>query len=288
MGNTKEDTSLIGCMIDVPNPRVPYNQRHKFIDIIVIAIMAVICGMDTWNEIEDWACSKKEWLGTFLELPGGIPSHDTINRVFQMLDPEQFHRAFFRWTGSIAARIQGVVAIDRKTARRSREGAGALRPIHVVNAWADGASLVLGQLRVEEKTNEIKAIPELLEALCLKGCTVTIDAMGTQKETAKAIIDKKADYILQVTGNQPALLDDISLYFKEDVFRLDKKRLETEVRWLNRNCPGWERLNGIGTCVSRVTEKGNRNLFYVIHNSIRHFVPERDIWYLFPEKRTFH
>ncbi len=147
--------------------------------------------MDTWNEIEDWARSKKEWLGTFLELPGGIPSHDTINRVFQMLDPEQFHRAFFRWTGSIAGRIQGVVAIDGKTARRSREGAGALRPIHVVSAWVDGASLVLGQLRVEEKTNKIKAIPKLLGALCLKGCTVTIDAMGTQKETAKAIINKK-------------------------------------------------------------------------------------------------
>ncbi len=281
MRNTKEDASLIGCKMDVPDPRAPYNQRHKFIDIVIIAIMAVICGMDTWNEIEDWAHSKKEWLGTFLELPGGIPSHDTINRVFQMLDPEQFHRAFFRWTGSIAGKIQGVVAIDGKTVRRSRGETSGLRPIHVVSAWANGASLVLGQLRMDEKTNEIKAIPELLEALCLEGCTVTIDAMGTQKEIAKAIVNKKADYILQVKGNQPALLDGVSLYFKEDVFRRGKKELEAEnryykdtcfehgrlevreyyvendIRWLNKSCPGWEGLHGIGACVSRVTEKGN-------------------------------
>ncbi len=281
METTKKDTSLIGCMMDVSDPRAPYNQRHKFIDIIIIAIMAVICGMDTWNEIEDWAHSKKEWLGTFLELPGGIPSHDTINRVFQMLDPEQFHRAFFQWTNSIVGKIQGVVAIDGKTVRRSREEASGLRPIHVVSAWANEAGMVLGQLRVDEKTNEIKAIPELLEVLCLEGCIVTIDAMGTQKEIAKAIIDKKADYILQVKGNQQSLLDDISLYFKEEVFRRDKKELEVknkyykdicfehgrvevreyyvenDIMWLNRRCPGWEGLNGIGACVSRVTEKGN-------------------------------
>ncbi len=135
METTKKDTSLIGCMMDVPNPRALYNQRHKFIAIITIAIMAVICGMDTWNEIEDWARSKKEWLGTFLELPGEIPSHDTINRVFQMLDPEQFHRAFFPWTSAIAGKVQGVVAFDKKTVRRSREEASGLRPIHVVSAW---------------------------------------------------------------------------------------------------------------------------------------------------------
>ena len=132
METTKKDTSLIGCMMDVPDPRAPYNQRHKFIDIITIAIMAVICGMDTWNEIEDWARSKKEWLGTFLELPGEIPSHDTINRVFQMLDSEQFHRAFFPQTSAIVGKVQGVVAIDGKTVRRSREEASGLRPIHVV------------------------------------------------------------------------------------------------------------------------------------------------------------
>lgn len=276
----EKDTSLIGCMMDVPDPRHPYNQRHKFIDIIVIAIMAVICGMDTWNEIEDWAKSKKEWLETFLELPGGIPSHDTINRVFQMLEPEKFHEAFFRWTVSVTDKIQGVVAIDGKTIRRSREETGKQRPVHVVSAWAEETSLVLGQLRVDEKTNEIKAIPELLEMLCLEGCTVTIDAMGTQKEIARTILDKKADYILQVKGNQQALLDDIALYFQEIVQPQSKKRLEGESRyykdicmdhgrqevreyyveneidWLLENHPDWEGLSGIGACVSKVTEQG--------------------------------
>lgn len=280
METIKKDTSLVGCMMSVPDPRAPYNQRHKFIDIIIIVIMAVICGMDTWNEIEDWADSKKEWLGTFLELPGGIPSHDTLNRVFQLLDPEQFHRAFFQWTSSIIDKIQGVVAIDGKTIRRSREEASGQRPVHVVSAWAEEAGLVLGQLRVDEKTNEIKAIPELLETLCLEGCIVTIDAMGTQKDIAKTVISKKADYILQVKGNQQALLDDISLYFKEEVFQRDKKELEEEKRyykdtcfehgrmevreyyvendimWLAKNCPGWEGLSGIGACVSKVSEKG--------------------------------
>ena len=228
MGN---ELSLVGCMKEVPDPRAPYNQRHKFLDIIIIAVTAILCGMDTWNEIEDWAYSKKEWLETFLELPGGIPSHDTINRVFQMIDPDQFHDAFFRWTSAVAGKIEGIIAIDGKTIRRSKDESKGNRPSHVVSAWACDTSLVLGQLRVDEKTNEIKAIPELLEILCLKGCVVTIDAMGTQKEIAEKIIDKEADYILQVKGNQETLLEDISLYFKDEVFDRPKKELEKEGRY---------------------------------------------------------
>ncbi len=153
-----------------------------------------------------------------------------------MLDPEQFHRAFFPWTSAIAGKVQGVVAFDKKTVRRSREEASGLRPIHVVSAWANASGLVLEQQRVDEKTNEIKAIPELLEALCLEGCIVTIDAMGTQKDRTKAIINKKADYILQVKGSQQALLDDISLYFKEDVLQRDKKVLEAENKYYKEIC----------------------------------------------------
>lgn len=111
-------------IISTPDPRAPYNQRHKFIDIIITAVTAVLCGMDTWNEIADWAVSKEEWLRTFLELPNGIPSHDTINRVFQAIDPEKFHHAFLRWAGAVAGKVKGVVAIDGKTVRRSREEAG--------------------------------------------------------------------------------------------------------------------------------------------------------------------
>lgn len=294
MADTKNDFSLIGCMQDVPDPRAPYNQKHKFLDIIIIAVTAILCGMDTWNEIEDWAHSKKEWLGSFLELPGGIPSHDTINRVFQMMDPEKFHDAFFRWTGAVAGKIQGVVAIDGKTVRRSRDDAKENRPAHVVSAWACEASLVLGQLRVNEKTNEIKAIPELLEILCLKGCVVTIDAMGTQKEIAEKIIEKEADYILQVKGNQETLMKDIVLYFEKDIFPYKKKELEKEdqyykemcfehgrqeireyyvensVLWLQENHPDWKGLNGIGACVSTVTEKGRTTtaISYSIYSQI--------------------
>ena len=121
-------------MCEIPDPRAPYNQRHKFPDVIIIAVTAVLAGMDTRNEIADWAASKKEWLETFLELPGGIPFHDTINRIFQMIGPEKFHDAFFRWISAVSGKIKGVVAIDGKTARRSREEAGDIKPIHTVSA----------------------------------------------------------------------------------------------------------------------------------------------------------
>ncbi len=281
MENEKKDILLIDCMGEIPDPRAPYNQRHKFLDIIIIAVTAVLAGMDTWNEIADWAASKKEWLGTFLELPGGTPSHDTVNRVFQMIDPEKFHDAFFRWANAVSGKVKGVVAIDGKTARRSREAAGDIKPIHVVSAWAAESSLVPGQLCVDEKTNEITTIPELLDILCLEGCIVTIDAMGTQKEIAKKIVKKKADYILQVKGNQQTLMDDICEYFENDVFtekksalekaghyyqnlcgdhgRIEKREyyVENDIEWLRGRHPGWEGLAGIGACVTTVTEKGN-------------------------------
>ena len=292
MSGMENSFSLVGCMEEVPDPRAPYNQKHRFLDIIVIAVTAILCGMDTWNEIEDWAKSKREWLGSFLELPGGIPSHDTINRVFQMIDPEKFHDAFFRWTGAVAGKIEGVVAIDGKTVRRSRDDAKGNRPAHVVSAWACEASLVLGQLKVDEKTNEIRAIPELLDILCLKGCVVTIDAMGTQKEIAEKIMDKEADYILQVKGNQGHLLEDIALYFEKDVFPCKKKDLakegryykdvcfehgrqetreyyvENETGWLKADHPDWKGLSGIGACVSTVTEKGvtTQSISYSIYS----------------------
>lgn len=281
MEKEKKDILLIDCMREIPDPRAPYNQRHKFLDIIIIAVTAVLAGMDTWNEIADWAASKKQWLGTFLELPGGIPSHDTINRVFQMIEPEKFHDAFFRWASAVSGKVKGVVAIDGKTARRSREEAGDIKPIHTVSAWAVESSLVLGQLCVDEKTNEIKTIPELLDILCLEGCIVTIDAMGTQKEIARKIMHKNADYILQVKGNQQTLMDDIREYFEKDVFtekkdalekaeryykdlckehgRIEKREyyVENDIEWLRQRHPEWEGLAGIGACVSTVTEKGN-------------------------------
>ena len=279
--NNKKDSSLFGCMMDIPDPRAPYNQRHKFIDIVIIVVTAVLSGMDTWNEIADWARSQEEWLGTFLELPNGIPSHDTLNRLFQMIEPTKFHDAFYEWTKGVAGTIHGVVAIDGKTVRRSRDNAAGKRPIHVVSAWATENSLVLGQLKVDEKTNEIRAIPELLDVLCIEGCIVTIDAMGTQKEIAKKIIGKGADYILQVKENQPGLFQDIDEYFKKDIFTQDKKELEkqgtyfkdlcgehgrleirecyvvNDTEWLAERQPEWVGLRGIGACMATVEENGS-------------------------------
>ena len=284
MSGKEKKVTLMGCMQEIPDPRAPYNQRHKFLDIVVIAVTAALCGMDTWNEIEDWARSKKEWLGSFLELPGGIPSHDTLNRVFQMMDPEKLHDAFFRWAGAVAGEIQGVAAIDGKTLRRSRDDARGKRPVHVVSAWACDASLVLGQLRVDEKTNEIRAIPELLDILCLEGCVVAIDAMGTQKEIAEKIVDRGADYILQVKGNQETLMEDAALCFEKDIFPCGKKELEEKgqyhkeicfehgrqeareyyvengIGWLKGRHPEWKGLNGIGACRASVTEKGRTSV----------------------------
>jgi len=142
-----------------------------------------------------------------------------------MVDLEQFHRVFFQWTNCIVCKIQEIAAIDGKTVRRSHKEASRLRPIHVASEWVNEAGMGMGQLCVDEKTNEIKAIPELLKVLCLEGCIVTIDAMGTQKEIAKAIINKKAGYILQVKGKQQVLQGDLSLYFKEGVFHRDRKEL---------------------------------------------------------------
>lgn len=282
--NVDTNHSLFSCMKDIPDPRKPYNQKHQFLDVVIIAVLAVLCGMNTWYEIHDWALARQMWLETFLELPDGIPSHDTFNRIFQMMDPEKFHEAFLRWTQGLVPFLEGVVSIDGKTMRRSREEAGELRPVHVVSAWSSENGLALGQLRVDEKTNEIKAIPELLELLCLKGCIVTIDAMGTQKGIAKKIKEKEAEYILQVKGNQPELLEDISEYFQKEVFSRDKKESEKEnryyrsecfehgrievreyytekdVEWLKERHPEWEGMEGTGACISTVTEKGKTTI----------------------------
>lgn len=290
--NNENKTSLVDYMRDIPDPRAPYNQRHSFIDIIMIAVLAILCGMDTWDEIEDWALSQQDWLRTFLELPNGIPSHDTINRVFQMIEPEKFHTAFLEWSQSLFGQIEGVVAIDGKTVRRSKDSKNRKRPIHVVSAWAVENNLVLGQNKVDEKTNEIKAIPELLEILCLKGCIVTIDAMGTQKEIATKILEREADYILQVKGNQATLLEDISLYFEKEVFLENKAELrkaeryfkeqngehgrletreyyvENDISWMKEYQTEWKGLKGIGACISTVEKNGqkSRTVTYAIYS----------------------
>lgn len=179
---------------DITEPR-DSNKRHKLLDIITIALCGVICGADSWEDIEEFGSTKREWFETFLELPHGIPGHDTFARVFASMDPKEFQEAFLRWVEAIQKTTRNrIVAIDGKTLRRSCEKGGS--PLHLVSAWACENKMVLGQMKTKKKSNEITAIPELLKVLAVEGCIVTIDAMGCQKEIAKTVIEKGADYVL--------------------------------------------------------------------------------------------
>jgi predicted transposase YbfD/YdcC len=194
---------------ELTDPRVERNREHLLEEILLIAIAAVLSGAESWNDIADYGHDKQEWLKTFLTLPGGIPSHDTFNRVFAALDPEELEKGFVAWVSSIAKLTAGeVVAIDGKTLCGTREQ-GKKKLVHMVSAWAEGNGLVLGQRKVDEKSNEITAIPKLLDALELAGTVVTIDAMGCQREIASKIVEKKADYVLAVKENQGLLAEQI-------------------------------------------------------------------------------
>ena len=199
---------------NLPDPRVDRCKDHLLEDIIFIAISGVICGAEGWNEIAEYGEAKEEWLKTFLQLPNGIPSHDTFNRVFSALNPVAFENSFLSWTASIAERTHGrVIALDGKSMRGSKKQ-GTKSAIHMVSAWCSENNMVLAQRKVDEKSNEITAIPELLSILVLEGCIVTIDAMGCQTEIAESIIEKQADYILAVKGNQGSLHEQIQDSFR--------------------------------------------------------------------------
>ena len=194
---------------ELRDPRVERNREHLLEEILLIAVAAILSGAESWNDIADYGRDKLEWLKTFLQLPGGIPSHDTFNRVFSALDPEEMERGFAAWVSSITKLTAGeVVAIDGKTLCGTRE-TGKKQLVHLVSAWASANNLVLGQRKVDEKSNEITAIPKLLEALELAGTVVTIDAMGCQREIASRIIEKKADYVLAVKDNQGLLAEQV-------------------------------------------------------------------------------
>jgi len=201
----------------VNDPRRDRTKEHKLIDIIVIAICAVICGAEGWVDIENFGNSKLPWLKTFLELPNGIPSHDTFGRVFSMISAQEFQAAFYDWVWSVYEITQGqVINIDGKCLRGSGDKSLGKRAIYMLSAWAAENHLVLGQRKVDEKSNEITAIPELLKILALSGCIVTIDAIGTQTNIAKIIIEANADYVLAVKENQGRLYEDISVLFAVD------------------------------------------------------------------------
>lgn len=206
--------SIADCFGDCEDPRVQGRCSYPLIEIIVIAICAVIAGADAWTEVETFGKSKEAWLKQFLSLQNGIPSHDTFGDVFRVLNADEFQRSFMRWVEQVFRVTEGqVVAIDGKTVRRSHDRAGGKAAIHLVNAWASANGITLGQRTVDDKSNEITAIPELLHLLALNGSIVTIDAMGCQKKIAQTIRDEKADYVLQVKDNQKQFRQDLEDWF---------------------------------------------------------------------------
>ena len=209
--------------MDFEDPRIERTKRHQLIDVITIAICAVICGADSWVAIETYGQAKKEWLKRFLELPNGIPSHDTFARIFASINPQKFQECFLSWIKSIAVLTDGeVIAIDGKNLKHSYDRKAGNRAISMVSAWAGTNKLVLAQRKVDSKSNEITAIPELIKVLDISGCIVTIDAIGCQKEIVNLISQKDANYIIALKKNQKNLYENVELLFKEAISKRDK------------------------------------------------------------------
>lgn len=281
---TKATPSLITHFASIPDPRVMRTQLHSLEAILVVAICAIICSCEDWVSVAEFGRSKLPWLKTFLALPNGIPSHDTFSRVFSKIDPLAFSDCFTKWVHSIAETTNGdVVAIDGKTLRRSFDQATGSSAIHVVSAWSAANRLVLGQVKVEEKSNEIAAIPKLLQVLAIKGAIVTIDAMGCQKAIAEQIIKKDADFVIALKDNQPALAAEVKAYFEqvsatgrdasdEAITYHEKKseghgRIEirrtwasSDLEWMNEK-EKWPGLKSIVMSTSERTVKGKDTSF---------------------------
>jgi len=283
--------SLSVHFAELEDPRIERTKEHPLINIITISICAIICGANGWTDIESFGYAKQDWLSGFLNLENGIPSHDTFGRVFELIDPEQFQSCFISWIQAIAKLTNGeVIAIDGKCLRGSHDKRLGKNAIYMVSAWASTNHLVLGQRKVDKKSNEITAIPQLLEVLAIAGCIVTIDAMGCQKEIAKNIVqEKKADYVLALKKNQGNLYEDVSTIFAyaekvsyQDVAHNFHKsvskghgRLETRRCWVIdiaewkqhiRNCDAWVGFKTIVMVISerRVGEKVESETRYFI------------------------
>jgi len=212
----EQTKSILDYFEDIEDPRMDRTKKHSLMDILVISICAILCGADDFSSIEEFCKARESWFKSFLKLPNGIPSHDTFGRVFSLLEPAKLEACFLQWLRATIKVVKGeMVSIDGKTMCGSSGRLDTGSAVHMVSAYASEAGMVLGQVATDRKSNEITAIPELLEHLLLEGCIVTIDAMGCQKKIAQAIVCKGADYVLALKGNQGALYEDVKLFFDD-------------------------------------------------------------------------
>jgi predicted transposase YbfD/YdcC len=257
---------LFESLTEIDDPRREHQKFHSLFDILVISICAVICGTEHWTEIEEFGEAKQEWFASFLELDNGIPSHDTFRRVFILLETDKLKEVFIDWINSAISLSKGaLVHIDGKNLCGSKEPIKGKKALNIVSAWASEQSVVLGQVKTDEKSNEITAIPELLKILDLEGCVVTIDAMGCQTEIVKEIVNQKADYVISLKGNQGDLHEDVRDYldwaerekFKDiendycetlekDHGRIEQRRcwVTEEIDWLEQK-DDWQNLKSV-------------------------------------------
>ncbi len=287
------------CFADLEDPRREHGRRHNLWDIIALTICAVAGGADSWVEVEQYGHDKRDFLDTFLELPNGIPAHDTLGRVFARLSPEAFRAGFLRWTAALSTATAGrFIAVDGKTLRHSFDTASGQGALHLVSAWASANHLLLGQQAVDGKSNEITAIPALLRLLDLKGAVVTIDAMGCQKEIATQVHDADGDYVLALKANQETLHADVAKLFLQSLetgfadpqARCYQTTDQGHGRWERRSYfvlpvppelverhPGWAGLRSLGLVLSE-RRVGDGELTY----EARHFISS-----LRPQVRRF-
>ncbi len=220
MENSAE-CSLVVAFGPLDDPRIDRTKKYSLIELVFLTIVASVCGANSWSHVVLVGEAKLEWLRRFFPFEHGVPSHDTIGRVFSLIDPKKFHECFLVWTQKIATITQGeIIAIDGKVCRSSHDDYRGRDAIHLVNAWAVTNGLSFGQFKVADKSNEITAIPELLELLAVKGAIITIDAMGCQKDIAASIVDHGADYVLALKGNQGCMHEEVKMYFECNKLRL--------------------------------------------------------------------
>ncbi len=267
-----KESTISQVFSEISDPRNAASVRHPLINILTITICAIISGCDNFNDIEEYGKSKIKWFRRFLDLKHGIPSHDTFNDVLNRINPVEFNTAFTQWVSEISKQKEGIIALDGKVMRRTLDKVSGMSATHLVSAWSVENNFCLGQVKVADKSNEITAIPALLELLDIKDSTITMDAMGCQYKIGDQIVDKGADYVLGLKGNQGEFFDDVKLYLDSQLTREfkaqthsvhrsingDHGRIETrevwlvtDVNWLIARHPRWKSLNSIALICSR-------------------------------------